>query len=210
MDAKSVGAAAIAGVVGAVVWGTIAIYTGYEIGWIAWGIGFLVGAAANMFGGEGNGMGAACIVIVLLSIAGGKLIAIEGAIQDELKIVLEDGLGRGDYEEALEDARQFALVENPSDLRAFIAIRGYASSDDPSAVTDAEVRNFEANSKPILEALQVKQPSYEEWQDVNRRAVSATISRTEVLASSLHPMDLLFALLAVSTAWRLGRGDGEA
>ena len=44
---KTVVLGALAGLVGASVWAGIALFTGYEVGWIAWGIGALVGVAVR-------------------------------------------------------------------------------------------------------------------------------------------------------------------
>lgn len=67
----------VAGAVAAIVWALITKVTGYEVGWIAVGVGFLVGLAVRQFG-KGidvrfNIMGA---VIALLSVMFGKVLAI--------------------------------------------------------------------------------------------------------------------------------------
>ncbi len=67
----------VAGAVAAIVWALITKVTGYEVGWIAIGVGFLVGVAVRQFG-KGidvrfNIMGAA---IALLSVMVGKILAI--------------------------------------------------------------------------------------------------------------------------------------
>lgn len=69
--------ALIGGVIGAVAWGAIAYFTGFEIGWIAIGIGVLVGIGAQAGGGSqttGGGMivGVMAAIVAAASIAGGK------------------------------------------------------------------------------------------------------------------------------------------
>jgi len=41
---------AIAAVLAAIIWAAISVFTGYQIGWMAIGVGFLVGAAVRVFG----------------------------------------------------------------------------------------------------------------------------------------------------------------
>lgn len=52
--------AAVGGLVGAAIggfiWGVIAINTGYEIGWIAWGVGLLAGFGVVLFAGGQRGL----------------------------------------------------------------------------------------------------------------------------------------------------------
>ena len=71
--------ALVAGAVGAAIWGAISYYTHYEIGWIAWGIGALVGLGAHV-GSGGQGGGAAGFiagVVAVASVLGGKYAVVE-------------------------------------------------------------------------------------------------------------------------------------
>ncbi len=79
-----------AGLVGAGIWYAIAAFTGYEVGYIAWGIGFIVGFGAAMGGKVGtpaNGLLAA--VLSAASILLGKFLATRAAIADYL---VEEGI----------------------------------------------------------------------------------------------------------------------
>src|SRR5438094_255504 len=79
----------IGGVIGAAAWGAVAYFTGYEIGWLAWGVGVLVGMAVRVAaGGEsGAGLGVLACMIALGSIAGGKYTAAYLSVQAEIKKV---------------------------------------------------------------------------------------------------------------------------
>jgi len=63
------------GAVGAAVWAVIAWKLDMEIGYVAWGIGFLVGFVAVLCGGSGKVNGVMCAIVALLSIFGGKVAA---------------------------------------------------------------------------------------------------------------------------------------
>jgi len=81
--------AVIGGLVGAVIWAAIAYFTGFEIGWIAIGVGVLVGIGAQLGGGTettGGGMivGVMAAVVALGAIAGGKYGASYMFVQNSL------------------------------------------------------------------------------------------------------------------------------
>ncbi len=74
---KGIIAGVIAGFAGALVWAAIVVFAGFEIGWLAWGIGAAVGGAVA-WGSEGTpAMGVAAVVISVLAIAGGKYFSVE-------------------------------------------------------------------------------------------------------------------------------------
>ncbi len=60
---------ALGGLLGAVLWAAISQWTGYEVGWIAWGLGGLVGLGVH-FGGKRSGGVAAGGTAVILAVAG--------------------------------------------------------------------------------------------------------------------------------------------
>lgn len=66
----------LAAVIGGAVWGAIVIYTGYEVGYVAWGIGLLCGMGVVMFAGGKKGMPLQLIAVVtsVLGIVIGKYV----------------------------------------------------------------------------------------------------------------------------------------
>jgi hypothetical protein len=76
----------VAAIVGAVVWGLIVRWTDYEVGFVAWGIGFIVGTAV-VLGAQGARGVPLQIIAVLLAAVGvvlGKYLAFVWIGQDEL------------------------------------------------------------------------------------------------------------------------------
>jgi len=73
----------LSGTLGAILWGAIVYFTGYEIGWIAWGVGVLVGITIRFASGgaDGGALGVAAALIALASIAGGKYFGAYMAVQ---------------------------------------------------------------------------------------------------------------------------------
>ncbi|GAB4463332.1 MAG: hypothetical protein Kow0070_23690 [Anaerolineales bacterium] len=70
--------------VSAIVWGAVTYFTEYQIGWIAIGIGFLVGIAVRHFGkGRSAIFGIISAVLALLGCVLGNLIFYSGVIARE-------------------------------------------------------------------------------------------------------------------------------
>ena len=76
----------VAAIAGGIVWALIVRWTDYEIGFVAWGIGFIVGTAV-VFGSR-NTRGVAfqliAVLLALIGIAIGKYLAFVWVGQDEL------------------------------------------------------------------------------------------------------------------------------
>ena len=74
----------IAMLVSAIVWGAITYFTEYQIGWMAIGVGFLVGIAVKFFGrGKSVIFGISSAVLALVGCILGNLIFYSGVIARE-------------------------------------------------------------------------------------------------------------------------------
>jgi hypothetical protein len=74
----------IAMLVGAVVWGSVTYFTEYQIGWMAIGVGFLVGIAIKFFGrGKTLIFGISGAVLALIGCVLGNLMFYSGVIAQE-------------------------------------------------------------------------------------------------------------------------------
>jgi len=90
------GAAALAG---ACVWAMITVMTHYQIGWMAVGVGFLVGFAVKTFGkGIDRSFGIVGAVWSLLGCAAGNLLTVVGTIAREQNIPIMNILEKLDLE----------------------------------------------------------------------------------------------------------------
>jgi len=75
---------AVAMLVGAVIWGAVSYLTEYQIGWMALGVGFLVGTAVKFFGkGKSMAFGVSSAVLALIGCVLGNLIFYSGIIARE-------------------------------------------------------------------------------------------------------------------------------
>jgi hypothetical protein len=74
----------VAMLVGAIIWGAVTYFTEYQIGWMAIGVGFLVGLAVKFFGkGKSMIFGISSAVLALIGCALGNLIFYSGIIARE-------------------------------------------------------------------------------------------------------------------------------
>ncbi|MGH0033130.1 MAG: hypothetical protein ACQGVC_25345 [Myxococcota bacterium] len=118
------GAAAgiVASLLGAAVWAAITVVTGYQIGFMAIGVGFLVGLAVRLAGrGLSVVFGVVGGVLALLGCAAGNLLAVTALVAQHEEMAFFDVVLRLDPTLAFELMKSFA---SPMDA-LFYAIAGY-------------------------------------------------------------------------------------
>lgn len=213
MSASAWIGAIVGAVVGAAVWGGIGYATGYEVAFVAWGIGGLVGGLAGQCGSRGAAAGVACAVLALASIFLGKVFAVHLIFEKELGEIstqMGEELGPDVYDAYREDVQLFASVESNDELRRFMVERLYSEAESPEAVTSQELEDFETYNRPHLEQYGETYPDYPTWkremQEFTVRALRGEASLHEAVFDSLNPFDLLFAVLGIGTAFKLGEG----
>ena len=75
----------LCGIIGAAIWAGLAYFTGYEIGWVAWGIGGLVGFGFTFASRRSGALyGFIASIITILSILGGKFAYTDLIIGEEM------------------------------------------------------------------------------------------------------------------------------
>jgi hypothetical protein len=72
--------------IGAAIWVGVAYGTGYEVGWIAWGIGILAGVGVRMAAGgeEGPAQGIAAAAVAVVAILAAKYIVVSLHVNDAM------------------------------------------------------------------------------------------------------------------------------
>lgn len=208
----------IGGAIGAAIWAGVSAGTGYEIGWIAWGVGGLVGFGVARGCKTGSPLaGTVAVVLTIGAILVGKYVAVDLAMKQEVGSedqVIQQAVDRLQNDEFVvtylcddivaerESAGQpvnWPPGVNPqeasqsSDYPADIWAEGAAQWDALSDQEKADLRNR-------LAAF-VRQ---------NVQAAYAEISGS-AFRESFGMMDALFFVLAVGTAYKLGlRGSTAA
>jgi hypothetical protein len=183
--------ALVAAVAGALVWAGIAYFTGYEVGWVAWGIGAVVGGAAVATGGRGQVMAVTCAGFALVAILGGKLLTIQLHVDSALRRELAPH-----YAEMVRDARDFARIAADA-------------TDDQveDFMIDHEfhvpVGEFRAEIAPALLDFARTEPTFDDWAELYVEQAKSEFELSTTLASTLGMVDLVFAFLGISTAYML-------
>ena len=126
MKTGAIVAGAVGALLGAIIWAVISATTGYEVAYVAWGIGLLVGFGAKVAGGQGKSIGLVCALLALVSIFCGKMFAVQYALPGEIRKLAEEKYPRSLYDEIAVDAAEFSEVSSEEEYPAFMAARGRA------------------------------------------------------------------------------------
>ena len=202
-----------AAVVGAWLWQWIAVTFGYELGFIAWGIGGAVGAAAAMFSSRGMSAGVVCALIVVCSIYVGKY-WMYSAMFDQTSSMIEEVMAEMDeaemrdlYEEEMEDARIYARGSGSDTyIRQFMVDRSYTEATSASRIRADELADFREYVAPRLLDLDQNRPSLREWMAGNFSQFDDALGEltpNQMIVEDFNLIDLIFLGLGMFTAFRL-------
>lgn len=107
-------AGAIAGAIGAIIWAVVTVVTSFQIGWLAVGIGCLVGAAVRWAGrGTTQTFGIVGAGLALVSVVAGNFLSILGLLAGEFEVSYLEMAARFDYSQSL---AVMAATFSPIDL----------------------------------------------------------------------------------------------
>ncbi len=210
MNAKVMIGAVVGGVIGAIIWAVITTTTGYEVGWVAWGIGILVGGLARAAGGSGQATGVMCALLALASIFVGKMVAARTAMNNFIEEAAAEGLTEELYEEFMLDSDDFAKLQSEDEYPQFMVDHSYTDASEPGDVTPEELDNFIREHVPDLRTLHQEQPDYMTWRQQEKQSVTRAmqqISLVEFVVDDLGLLDIVFAVLGLATAYRVGGGE---
>lgn len=184
---------------GAILWTVIALVSGYEIGWIAWGLGFAAGVGMLMGYRDGDD------TISGLTAAGMALVGILAAKVFIFLYVLAPMLQMLDSEEF---TRPFLAA-----LLAGQALEESGVSDDAvdyeqqwnAAYANAEGQVSAMNDEEVARRLDEFSESSEPIEE--EQTGFATFGMTLFLSAMFGWMDIVFILLAFFTAYKVGTGN---
>ncbi|UCG89211.1 MAG: hypothetical protein JSW71_12000 [Gemmatimonadota bacterium] len=206
---------AVAGTIGALIWAGIAYFTGYELGWIAWavggmvGFGVLVGSARE----RTNSAGVIAVVVAMAALLGGKYMTVHLLLGDDSQITEAFVSGLQDDELVIsyladDVAAQFADEGKPVDWPVGV---------DPSqATTQVEYPpDVWAVAQGRWDAM--SHTEREQFRAELETMVSANVTEameairgelTQVgFIGSFGALDLIFFGLAVVTAYKVAAGS---
>ncbi len=213
MNAKALCAASIGAVVGVFVWAGISSATGFEVGYVAWGIGVAVGGLAKAAGGEGKTMGLACALIALASIFCGKVLDMQWSAPDMVRDMVIEQLTPEIYDHMLADAKDFSELDSVEQHKAFMVSHEYTERERVEDVSNDELEYFRAGPAETLRRMLDERLGFEQWRRiVADKYVSdfmANVSPVEMAVENLGVIDVLFAVLGIASAYKLGSGREE-
>ena len=203
---KGLMAGIIAGVIGALLWAGISFYANVEIGYLAWGIGALVGfAVAAGSSGGGVAPGLAAVLITILSICGGKYVGSYWMVD---KMFAE----AGDITTDWTDTQFISALANDvlSDPQMEDTYADF-EFDDEAEGADYYPPEIWTEAQTQWEAMEITER--EAFQEKRKREISDAISQVRgsvamaSFKSSFGPVDIVFFILGVITAGKLAFSD---
>lgn len=199
----------IGGILGAALWGGVTYYTDREYGWIAWIVGALVGVLTGAFArDEASPMtGATAAIIALVSIAVGKYAVVHiyvskvsQKIHNEYRVTDDIAL-RAVAEQVVEEwEKNSKPIKWPEGM----------SKEEASEEADYP-KELWANAKARWTAMQpAQQQTYKQDLEAHQHEkldeVMAGVE-AEAFKRSFDLFDIIFAMLAIASAYKLGAGD---
>ena len=182
----------IAGLVAGGVWALIVIQTGYEIGFVAWGVGLLVGfAMSRLTASRSTGLAVAAASFAAIGLLAGKL--------------LIGSFGAGTLADALLEDDQFftqAVIQDMVDQRSF----NEATLEEYDATVAADDTLSDALWDQMVAQARTRMATMsEEERSTLARSVADQVYGSQDLVGRIRNQmtgwDLLWFLLAVSTAY---------
>lgn len=205
---------AIGGLVGAAIWAAVAHYLNVEIGWIAWGVGGLVGIGVAVAGGDrlDTYSGLIALVIAAASVLTGKWVAIRIDLQS-LNNELDAILLAPPTDEQLTAHLAYDVADEWKGAGRSIVWPDDADDEDtplehsfPNGVWDeASQRLDEMSAEQRAAHVQVVTQDREEYFDDLRPG----LFDPDLLLHSITPWDFLWFGLACATAYKLGTGGSD-
>jgi hypothetical protein len=209
MFVRGIVGAVIGALAGALVWGALTYFLKIEVGYVAWGIGGLVGFLALAFsGGEGSpGLGVCCAGIALLGIVAGKLFGFWLALGNL-------GTPTANPEQValcmLADAvvDEYQTAGKPVNFPPGKSVETAEKKQDypPAIWAEAETR-WQAKSAEERKAVFDALAKGMQFSALQRLEMSILALRN---GAGLSPFDLLWVFLAVSTAFKLASGGEDS
>ncbi|MEN8127491.1 MAG: hypothetical protein ABFR90_06755 [Planctomycetota bacterium] len=197
----------VAGIVGALAWAAIAALTGFEIGWLAWGIGAGVGAAVA-WGSEGTpAMGVAAVVISVLAIVGGKYISVEMKLAKGMGAANEQVAAQMETDEYFISWLADIIIVQIEEADVAVAWPEGVNPEDAAAKEHYPPVVWAQAEQTWEDMPPEKKDEFKEEvrQQVEKNIASFTADvRKEGFISSFSFFDVIFFFLAIGTAYKIG------
>jgi len=193
-------------VIGMIGWALLIRFTGYEIGFAAWGVGIITGFGSLLLSGGGNTTkGVIAGILAVLAILGGQYFAVKHQLD---RFVDEYGEQLYAYEMDLAKAVDGA---DPERLRELVA---YDNSDDENELSAADVTEemvweFRENRLPQLAAILDGSMTEYDFLEKVKTSIRENVTMVDILKDSFSIFTLLWIALGVGSAFKIAAGRGD-
>lgn len=204
---------AIGGLVGAAVWAAVAFFFQYEIGWIAWGIGILVGfgVAVGNRGQTSRVAGFLAGALAVLSIAVGKYAAVR-LLMPDLEGMMAQAVEWTQSDEFMTTSVAFDLIQEKEAAGQNVAWPAGVQPEFAETAEDFPPGIWAAASASWDRMTEEERAQYREqklWDyQSGLDGFRAQIANASYL-DAFGAMDLLFVGLAIMTAVRIAGRQRE-
>ena len=194
--------AIVAGFIGMMAWFYLIKWTGYEIGYAAWGVGFLTGVGARVVGCKGStALGFFAGTCALLAIIGGQYLA----VKVETDKIFEQSAREG-YGQRMAYAKEAVVAKTDAELKALLVKEFAEDGAKPGGITDEDLTNFRENELPLLQDFINGKPSRQVF-EANVLGMKNSFSfNLMLLKESVGLFTLLWLFLGVGSAFKIASG----
>lgn len=186
-----------AAMLGAAIWAALNFFADLELGYLAWGIGALVGFAIVKGGGHGTLLAASAAILAVLAIGTGKYAAFQLQMERQIDAVVA-GVDAKMLTDRLAQAEDWvALGEHPDKA----AISAYLLDHD---LGELDPDTFAAQEGPGLRQQVTTKPTLEQWRKQLRDEISGQVGFADfvrALRAGFHPLDIVFVVLGLMSAF---------
>lgn len=184
----------VAALLGGVIWAAIGIYGNLEVGWVAWGIGLMVGGAMAMTTPvRSRQLAVAAAALALVGLLAGKAMTFAGSTGP----IAEEMLADDEYMRGVTAWRMYGAAELDPALQA--------------AVSDTEARGDTLSDADWAAMLAAAETRLDGLSEAEREAIAREVAGTMIrqmgvvagVRAQLSGFDLLWLFLALATAFRM-------
>jgi hypothetical protein len=190
-----------------IAWYYLIKWTGYEIGYAAWGVGCLTGIGARVVGcKECPALGFFAGLCALIAIVGGQYLAVKFEADKYF-----DDMARSSYDERMAYAKQAVEAKTDEQIKALLAedVVGHREKSSSQGVTADEIKDFRDNELPALKSFIDGKPSREQFENGMLKVKSSISYNLMLLKASVGWFTLLWLFLGIGSAYKIASGESD-
>ena len=207
--AKGILGAILGGAIGAAVWAATVYFSGYEIRYVAVGVGALAGLGSRVIGGGRDfHLGVIASTCALVAILVGQFAAASIYIDRTISVELAEA----EYAARLEQAREAESLRTNEEFKDFIAASRSTIFKPVEAIsiTPKEVRDFQLTELPKLKEFAEGKPPKAEFIQQERRSFLQRLTINDIFTASITPYLFFWVFIGVGAAWKLASDHGTS